>query len=368
MKTKMFLICVIALALVACAAPASTATPVPPTPMPPSPTAIPPTPVPTPDLGATIKSLSAALNAGNVDAALAFFADDATQTQTPPPTGTTGIRTGKEQIRAFLAGMIADKFNGEVSSFQVAGDKVSYTATFSTDTYRKMGVAPLVAAEEVVIDKGKIKSHTITITPESLAKIQAAMAAQAKAAPPKKVLLLLAAETSRDMELMLTKEVGVMVSLIEKAGYKVVVASASGQPLMGSATTLKPDLKLADVKVEDYAGLILPCLAPSTPQVPPDGPEIVKKAVALGKPVAAQINGVGTLMKAGVLSGKQFAIISGYGFEKSVPDGIYKGEGVVQDGNIVTSGMCPFMARAGGTPDGTTELTQKFIALLASAR
>lgn len=167
---------------------------------------------------------------------------------------------------------------------------------------------------------------------------------------------------------MLTKEVGVMVSMIEKAGYKVVVASASGQPLVGRTTTLKPDLKLADVKVEDYAGLILPCLAPSTPQVPPDGPEIVKKAVALGKPVAAQINGVGTLMKAGVLSGKQFAIISGYGFEKSVPDGIYKGEGVVQDGNIVTSGMCPFMARAGGTPDGTTELTQKFITMLASAR
>jgi putative intracellular protease/amidase len=186
--------------------------------------------------------------------------------------------------------------------------------------------------------------------------------------PPKKVLLLLAAETSLDMELMLTKEVGVMVSMIEKAGYKVVVASASGQPLVGRSTTLKPDLKLADVKVEDYAGFILPCLAPGTPQVPPDGPEIVKKAVALGKPVAAQNLSVVTLMKAGVLSGKQFAFISGYGIEKSFPDGIYKGEGVVQDGNIVTSGMCPHMARAGRTPDGTPELTQKFIALLASAR
>ena len=157
-----------------------------------------------------------------------------------------------------------------------------------------------------------------------------------------------------------------MVSMLEKAGYKVVVASASGNPLVGSATTLKPDLKLVDVKVEDYAGLILPCLAPSAPEVPPDAAEIVKKAVALGKPVAAQLNGVATLARAGVLSGKQFAALSGY--EKSVPDGIYKGEGVVQDGNIVTSGICPYMARAGRGQDGTTELTQKFIALLASAR
>jgi putative intracellular protease/amidase len=219
-----------------------------------------------------------------------------------------------------------------------------------------------------VIVGGKIKSETMTVTPESLAKIQAAMAAQAKAAPPKKVLLLITAETSQDMELMLTKEVGVMISLIEKAGYKVVVASVSGQPLVGSATTLKPDLKLADVKVEDYAGLILPSLASPAAgfKVPPDAAEIVRKAVAQAKPVAAQMVGVITLAESGVLSGKQFAIFSVY--EKYVPDGIYKGEGVVQDGNIVTSGISPYTARTYRGQDGTTELTQKFIALLASTR
>jgi putative intracellular protease/amidase len=170
------------------------------------------------------------------------------------------------------------------------------------------------------------------------------------------------------MELMLTNEVGVMTSLLEKAGYKVIVASASGQPLVGSTTTLKPDLKLADVKVEDYAGFILPCLAPPEAgfKVPPDAAEIVKKGVTLGKPLAAQIVGIFTLSKAGVLSGKQFAMLSGY--ERYIPEGIYKGAGVVQDGNIVTSGTCPYMARRYGGTDGTVELTQKFIALLASAR
>ncbi|MCI0478909.1 MAG: nuclear transport factor 2 family protein, partial [Anaerolineales bacterium] len=176
MKTKLFLICALALcvvALVACAAPTPTAT------------TVPPTPVPTPDLGATIKSLSAAFKAGNVDAVMALYADDATQTQTPPPTGQSGVRTGKEQIRAFYAGMIADRFSGELSNLKVGGDKVTYTVTFSTDTYRKMGIAPLVVTEEAVIVGGKIKSHAITVTPESLAKIQTAMAAaQAKAATP----------------------------------------------------------------------------------------------------------------------------------------------------------------------------------------
>ena len=40
------------------------------------------------------------------------------------------------------------------------------------------------------------------------------------------------------MELMLTKEVAVMVGMLEKAGYKAVVASASGKPITGGATTL----------------------------------------------------------------------------------------------------------------------------------
>lgn len=165
------------IALVACAAP---------TPVPPTPTAIPPTatPVPTPDPTAVIKSLVDALNAGNVDASMAFCADDALRTQQPPPTGQSGTWSGKEQIRSVFKGMIADHFSVELSNLKVTGDKTTYTCTFATDTYRKLGVAPLVALEEAVIEGGKIKSQKVTITPESLAKIQAATAAQAKTATP----------------------------------------------------------------------------------------------------------------------------------------------------------------------------------------
>ena len=180
MKTKLFYAGALALgviALVACAAPTPTATP-------PTPTAVPPTSVPPPDPASLIKDLVGVLNAGNVDAAMAFFADNATQTQTPPPSGTSGVRTGKEQIRGFYKGLVDDHFGVELSNLKSAGDKVTYTCTFSTDTYKKMGVAPLVTLEEAVFEKGKIKSQTINLSPESLAKIQAAMAAQAKTPTP----------------------------------------------------------------------------------------------------------------------------------------------------------------------------------------
>jgi hypothetical protein len=68
------------------------------------------------------------------------------------------------------------------------------------------------------------------------------------------------------------------------------------------------------------------------------------------------------LAKAGVLTGKKFAL------EESIKDmfpyfknSFYSGFGVVQDGNIITSGSCPLMAKMTGSKDGTAELTNKLV-------
>ncbi len=182
---------------------------------------------------------------------------------------------------------------------------------------------------------------------------------------PKQVLLVLQEQASADLELMLTKEVGVMKSMLESAGYKVITASVSGQPFVGGATTLTPDLKIADVKIEDFAGVIVPCLATDTdfPRAKEDV-KIVKEAAEKGKIIAAQMTGILVLRDAGVLDSKQFSMLSG--MENAVPNGIYKGEGVVQDGNIITNGICPYIAQALGRTDQTAELTQKFIDALKS--
>jgi hypothetical protein len=40
---------------------------------------------------------------------------------------------------------------------------------------------------------------------------------------------------------------------------------------------------------------------------------------------------------------------------------IYGGPGVVQDGNIITSGICPYLERVYGMQGGVVQLTQTFI-------
>ncbi len=178
-------------------------------------------------------------------------------------------------------------------------------------------------------------------------------------AQPKQVLILIF-ETSDDMNYMLANEVGVMKDLLTKAGFKVVTASDTGQTLGSGDTTLKPDLKIADVKLADYVGLMDPCVARNFEvDTSPATLALIKDAAAQGKVVAAQFGGVIDLYNAGVLAGKQYAFFNDP--SEDVKDALYQGTGVVQDGNIITGGVCPYMARESGEKDTTVELTQKFI-------
>ena len=147
--------------------------------------------------------------------------------------------------------------------------------------------------------------------------------------------------------LMLNREVGVMTDMLQKAGFKVVVATISGQPIEGILNELKPDLKLSEVKVDDYAGFILPCMALGQFPPPPISPEavsIVKQALAKGKPVAAQTGSVLILAEAGLLKGKRYAYLQDrfnpyppHKKDWSFEGAIYSGPGIVQDGMIITS-------------------------------
>jgi hypothetical protein len=65
------------------------------------------------------------------------------------------------------------------------------------------------------------------------------------------------------------EEVGVMMAMLQDAGIRVIVASEYGQhdiPLVGHANEageqmrLDPELKYSEVNVEDFDGLIIPCL------------------------------------------------------------------------------------------------------------
>jgi len=175
--------------------------------------------------------------------------------------------------------------------------------------------------------------------------------------------------TSSDNELMINEEVNVMSSMLENAGFEVIVTSASGEPLEGQSTKLIPDIKLADVNVEDYTGIMMPCFAVGATgsgwHASPEEISLVKEAVSLGKPIAAQRGAIIMLAEAGALEGKKYAYTTDlkyYG--KGFANAIYSGDGVIQDGNVITSSKCPYYAKYYGHDHGTSELTELFIATI----
>ena len=178
-------------------------------------------------------------------------------------------------------------------------------------------------------------------------------------------VLLFIEDNSADLGYMLTHEVGKMSELLKQSGFEVTIATITGEVLKADSITVTPNIKLSEVKINEYSGFIMPCMAPNDTIVTLGEINFVRKAVNGSKPVAAQIGAVLILAKAGVLNGKKFAFpkndIDNPDMYPELKSGIYSGSGVVQDGNIITSGICPMMAKVTGAQDGTIELTQKLI-------
>lgn len=189
-QSKQLVVIAVALLLVVAGCSPSPAA-LPPTPPPtltlptqPPPTPVPPTAIPP---SAPVMNAAEHLNAGDLDGSLAFWTDDATFQVVGLPTGLETY-TGKEQIRSVLKDNVDNHFKELVEVLKTEGDTVTTRTTSWHDFTRQLGVAPLAATEVYVVKNGKIASLTWTITPESLAKLQAALAkAQAEsatAAPP----------------------------------------------------------------------------------------------------------------------------------------------------------------------------------------
>jgi 4-methyl-5(b-hydroxyethyl)-thiazole monophosphate biosynthesis len=177
-----------------------------------------------------------------------------------------------------------------------------------------------------------------------------------KSAP--KVLIFIK-EESTQLEYMLTNEVGKMNEILKAAGFEVTTASISGEVLKAGSVTFKPDLMFGKVNIDDYEGVIFPCMV--SDMASSTVVNFAKEAVNKGKVVAAQAGGVVILAKAGVLKGKKYALVSDQTDNPDFEGGIYSGTGVVQDGVIITSGVCPWIAKESGMQDGTAGISQKVI-------
>jgi hypothetical protein len=76
-----------------------------------------------------------------------------------------------------LASIVAQNIHFDlVAPRQVVGERVTWTNNTSVDPWRKLGIAPLQGQGDATVHGGKIVSLTITLTPDSMAKLQRAVA------------------------------------------------------------------------------------------------------------------------------------------------------------------------------------------------
>ena len=114
-----------------------------------------------------ITAMADALSAGDVEATMALFTDDAIISESC---------IGREQIRLFMEDLVANNFKIQIEILQVLGDiAVTRSKTWHDET-RQLGIAPLVYIEIYPIQDGKIKGFISIATDETVAKIKAALA------------------------------------------------------------------------------------------------------------------------------------------------------------------------------------------------
>ena len=122
------------------------------------------------DTVAVVTAMYEALNAGDIDAFMALYAEDAIIDIVP-----FGTHSGHEEIRAWAEGLIELNAEMELEILQVDGDRVTVKSWYADDDWRALGIV-LEAVEELTVQDGKISVDTWITTDETLAEVQAAMA------------------------------------------------------------------------------------------------------------------------------------------------------------------------------------------------
>lgn len=126
-----------------------------------------------------------------------------------------------------------------------------------------------------------------------------------------------------------------IIDVLRRAEISVTTASLAGKHVRGShEISIESDTLLDSVNVEHFDALVLPGgPAAKTLREEPRVLDVVRRATAGGKLVAAVCAAPTVLEAAGVLQGKRATVFPGL----QLPSAQQVEERVVEDGNIVTS-------------------------------
>jgi hypothetical protein len=125
------------------------------------------------DPAALIEDYVAAVNAGDLEAILALYDDNAFHIALPSPDGSAGVCVGKEQFRMWYEQSLAngDRIEVDDSTLTVDGNQATFVARLSSEPWRKLGVETLEATSEIVVIDGRIMTHVVVLNPDSVRQL-----------------------------------------------------------------------------------------------------------------------------------------------------------------------------------------------------
>lgn len=126
---------------------------------------------------AVFRAATDALNAGDAEGNMAFYAQDAVSVALPPPPGSTGVTVGYDAMLEATKEFVARNLHTEFLDFHANGDSATFTALLTEDVFTDLGVAPIEFSGTTTVQNGKIILETWVMRPESFARFMAAVAA-----------------------------------------------------------------------------------------------------------------------------------------------------------------------------------------------
>ena len=128
------------------------------------------------DPAKVIEAYLAAANAGDLEAILDLYADDAVHIFLPTPDGSAGVCVGKANFRMWYEQSLANSDRVELKdgTLAVDGNQATFLSQISSEPWRKLGVESLEAKTDLVVIDGRIVTHLVMLTPEAVRTLQAA--------------------------------------------------------------------------------------------------------------------------------------------------------------------------------------------------
>jgi hypothetical protein len=123
-----------------------------------------------------IDAYIAAVNAGDLDAILACYTDDAIHVALPTADGSTGVCHGKGEFAMWYEQAIANRETIELmpESLTVAGERVTFRIRTTSAPWTALGLGALEAESEATVVDGRITAHVVMLAPGAVRALLAA--------------------------------------------------------------------------------------------------------------------------------------------------------------------------------------------------